>query len=92
MTIQFDEEDVAVQAGTFRMFAFYQDRPITCYAGLEVIADADQAAVESGIELKDKFETAKFLQAFFVKRIEADAFDDDAKTIVTLRQRDLTAP
>jgi hypothetical protein len=89
MTIQFDEEDVAVLAGTFRIFAYYQGRPITCYAGLEVIADADQTAIESGIKLKDKFATAKFLQAFFATRIEADDFDDDAKTIVTLSQRDL---
>jgi hypothetical protein len=51
-------------------------RPITCYAGLEVIADADQVAVESGIILKDKFATAKFLQAIFAQANRTDAFDE----------------
>ena len=90
MTIQFDEVNVTVQAGSICMFAYYQSRLITLYAGLDVIPDADQAAMESGIELESTGATAKFLQPFFAKRIEDGAFDDDAKSAVTLKRSDLT--
>ena len=34
MDIQFDENDIAVDQGTFRVFAFVDDRPVTCFAPL----------------------------------------------------------
>jgi hypothetical protein len=89
MDLQFDEEDVHVNAGMFRIFAFHESRPITCYADLTVIAEIDQDALESGIKLKDKFATAKFLQPFFVKRIENDDFDGDKKSTISLRLSDI---
>jgi hypothetical protein len=84
MDIRFVEEDVHVEGDILRMSAFHEGRPITCYASLTLIADLDQAAIESG-KLRDLFATAKTLQPLFVKRIESGDFDDDNKSSVKLR-------
>lgn len=89
MVITFDNNDVFVDGGTFRISAFLDDRPITCLAPLEVIADADQAALESGILLKDKYATARFLRPFFANRIAGDRYDDSDRSTVTLRGEDI---
>jgi hypothetical protein len=89
MIIEFDQEEVELKDGLFHLLAFDDDREISCYADIAIAALVSQQALACGIKLKSIFSTAKFLQPFFFKRIREDDFDDETKSVITLRMRDI---
>ena len=82
MQIDFDEETI-FEGSTMLCYAALDGRRIVCRAGMDVVTELDNRAVESG-DYIGKEAVAKNLRPYFTRKIENDSFDDEDRNSVTL--------
>jgi hypothetical protein len=89
MQIDFDDE-VGFEGSTLLCYAAVDGRQVVCRAGMDVVAELDDRAVQSGAHI-GKEEVAKSLRPYFARKIENGSFDNHEGTSVTLAVHELVS-
>ena len=82
MKIDFDDE-MGFEGSTMLCYATVDGRRIICRAGIDVVAELDDRAAQSGKHI-GKEAVAKTLRPYFSHKIEKESFDDGERNSVTL--------
>ena len=89
MKIDFDDE-VGFEGSTMLCHAVVDGRRVVCRAGIDVVAELDDRAVQSGKHI-GKEAVAKNLRPYFARKIENGSFDEKDCNTVTLAVHELVS-
>jgi hypothetical protein len=89
MTVDFDDE-VGFEGSTMLCYATVDGRRIVCRAGIDVVTELDDRAVQSDKPI-GKEAVAKSLRPYFARKIENNSFDDEDRSSVTLAIHELVS-
>jgi hypothetical protein len=89
MKIHFDDE-MSFEGSTMLCHATADGRRIICKAGIDVVAELDDRASQSGKPM-GKEAVAKNLRPFFSRKIENGSYDDEDRNTVTLQVHEVVS-
>ena len=89
MKIDFDGE-VGFEGSTMLCYAAVDGRRVVCRAGMDVVAELDDRAAQSGKHV-GKEAVAKNLHPYFARKIENESYDDEDHSSVTLAVHELVS-
>jgi hypothetical protein len=89
MKVAFDDE-INFEGSTMLCYAAVDGRRVVCRAGMDVVAELDDRAEQSGKHI-GKEAVAKNLRPYFARKIENGAFDDEERNSVTLAVHELVS-
>jgi hypothetical protein len=89
MKIDFDDE-MSFEGSTMLCHATADGRRIICKAGIDVVAELDDRAAQSGKPI-GKEAVAKNLRPFFSRKIENESYDDEDRNTVTLQVHEIVS-
>jgi len=89
MKIDFDDE-VGFEGSTMLCYAAVDGRGVVCRAGMDVVAELDDRAAQSGKHV-GKEAVAKYLRPYFARKIENESYDDGNRGSVTLAVHELAS-